>query len=43
MIERDRMYEKNTWKKLVWDRAWSLEDTFWRLEVNLKKELGILS
>ena len=43
MIERDHMYEKNTWKKLVWDRAWSLEDTFWRIEVNLKKELKILS
>ena len=28
MVERDNFYEKRVWKMLVWDKAWSLEDTF---------------
>ena len=32
MVERDQMYQKNVWKKLVRERAWSLEDMYWRIE-----------
>ena len=43
MVERDHVYEKSVWKKIIWDRAWSLEDTYWRIETHLKRELDILS
>ena len=43
MVERDHVYEKNVWKKMIWDRAWSLKDTYWRIETHLKRELDILS
>ena len=38
----DRSYPKAVWKKTVWDRGWSLEDTHWSLEARLYKELDIL-
>ena len=43
MVDRDNIYEKSVWKRLVWERAWSLEDTFWNIEVQLKRNLDILS
>ena len=43
MVERDHFYEKSVWEKMIWDRAWSLEDTYWRIETHLKRELDILS
>ena len=43
MIERGHVYEKATWKKIIWDRAWSLEDTFWRVECNLQRNLDLIS
>ena len=43
MIERGHVYEKTAWKKIIWDRAWSLEDTFWRGECNLQRNLDLIS
>ena len=31
------------WKKVVWDRGWSLEDTFWSLEARLYRDLNLLT
>ena len=41
MVERGRNYTKQMWKTMVWDRAWSLEDTLWGLESRLHKELAL--
>ena len=43
MVERDQMYQKNVWKKLVWEGAWSLEDMYWRIEYRLNKSLDLVS
>ena len=43
MVERDHLYQKSTWKKIVWDRAWSLEDMFWKVEYMLQKSLDLVS
>ena len=43
MVLRDHYYPKNVWKRTVWDRGWSLEDTHWCLEARLYKELDILT
>ena len=43
MIERDHIYDKATWRKLVLARAWSLEDTFWKVECNLYRNLDMIS
>ena len=43
MVELGYYYEKSVWKKMVWEKAWSLEDTYWRIEINLKRNLDILS
>ena len=42
MVMMDRNYPKAVWRKTVWDRGWSLEDTFWSIEARLYKELDIL-
>ena len=33
---------KNSWKKLVWDRAWSIEEAFWSSTISLCKENNLL-
>ena len=43
MVERDHLYQKSTWKKMVWERAWSLEDMFWKVEYMLHKSLDLVS
>ena len=42
MVLRDHHFPKNVWRKKVWDRGWSLEDTHWSIEARLYKELDIL-
>ena len=43
MVEKGLIYERTEWKKIVWKRAWSLEDTFWRIERNeMQRSLDIL-
>ena len=42
MVERDQMYQKSVWKKMVWDRAWSLEEMVWRIEYRLQKSLDLV-
>ena len=43
IVERDQMCQKNVWRKLVWERAWSLEDMYWRIEYKLQKSLDLVS
>ena len=42
MILRGYTYPKSIWKRMVWERGWSLDDTFWSLEARLHKELDLL-
>ena len=42
MTTRGHVYPKSVWKKMVWDRGWSLEDTHWCLEARLHRELDLL-
>ena len=42
MVLRGQDYPKTLWKKIVWERGWALEDTFWCLEARLHKELDLL-
>ena len=42
MVLRGQVYPKALWKKIVWERGWALEDTFWCLEARLHKELDLL-
>ena len=32
----------HTWKNLVWERAWSLEEMYWRIEYRLQKSLDLV-
>ena len=43
MVERDHMYQKSVWKRMVWDRAWSLENMAWRIEYRLQQSLDLVS
>ena len=43
MVERDYSYDKSVWKRIVWEKAWHLEDVFWRIEVNLRTSLDVIS
>ena len=43
MVERGHFYEKSIWKKLIWDKAWTLENLYWRIETNLSRSLDVLS
>ena len=43
MVERNHFYQKGLWKKVVWERAWSLEDMTWRKEYRLRKSLDLIS
>ena len=43
MVLRGHLYTKSVWKRMVWTRGWSLEDTHWRLEARLYKELDLLT
>ena len=42
MVLRDQMYPKTQWKRMVWDRGWALEGTFWCLEARLHREMDLL-
>ena len=42
-VEIGHLYEKQIWKKIVWERIWSFKDTFWKLECQMQKSLDILS
>ena len=42
MTTRGHVYPKSVWKKRVWDRGWSLEDTYWCLEARLHREPDLL-
>ena len=43
MVERGHIYQKSVWKKMVWDRAWSIEDMFWKVEYRLQRSLDLVS
>ena len=42
MVLRGHMFSKEVWKRMVWDRGWSLEDTYWSLEARLYKDLDLI-
>ena len=42
MILRGHIYPKSVWKQTVWDRGWSLEDTYYCLDARLHKEPDLL-
>ena len=42
MVVRGHRYAKDIWKKIVWTRGWSLEDTHWSLEARLYKDLDLI-
>ena len=31
IMERGHSYAKEIWKRMVWDRAWTLEDLSWKI------------
>ena len=39
MVIRGHSYLKSVWKQKVWDRAGSLEDTYWRIQKLVHKNL----
>ena len=41
MVLRGHQYAKGEWRKIVWNRGWSLEDTHWSLESRLYKDLNL--
>ena len=43
MVERNHFYQKGHWRKMVWERAWSLEDVFWKIEYRLRRSLDLIS
>ena len=43
MVLSGHIYPKSVWKQMVWDRGWSLEDTFWCLESRLHREMDLLN
>ena len=42
MVLLGHRYTKYVWKCKVWDRAWNLEDVYWRLQFNACKSLDII-
>ena len=42
MVERQHLYSKEVWRDMVWKRGWTLEDTYWKIEFQLHKNLDIL-
>ena len=42
MVLRGHIYSEPVQKQIVWDRGWSLEDTFWCLEARLHREMDLL-
>ena len=42
MVIRGHSYLKSVWKQRVWDRAWPLEDTYWRIQKLVHKNLDLL-
>ena len=42
IVERDHLYDKHTWKRMIWEKAWSLEDAFWQVECRIHKSLDLL-
>ena len=43
MVLRGHQYAKCEWRKIVWNRGWSLEDTHWSLEARLYKDLDLIA
>ena len=43
MIITSHMYSKEGWKKLVWGRAWSVEDNGWDITCSFHKSLNVLN
>ena len=43
MVLYGHRYSKQVWKCKVWDRAWNLEDVYWRLQFNVCRSLDIIS
>ena len=42
MVERNLMYSKTIWKKMVWSKGWRLEDIYWSVERQLHQSLDLL-
>ena len=42
MVLRGHRYAKFAWKTKVWERAWDLEDVYWRLQFNVCRSLDII-
>ena len=42
MVDRNHMYQKSVWKRLVWERAWSLDEMMWKIEYRLQKTLDLV-
>ena len=42
MVLRDLSYSKQIWNRMVWDKAWRLEDAFWQVEFRIHRSLDIL-
>ena len=42
MVLYGHQYTKHVWKCKVWDRAWNLEDVYWRLQFNVCRSLDII-
>ena len=42
MVMLGHRYAKFAWKTKVWDRAWDLEDVYWRLQFNVCRSLDII-
>ena len=42
MVNRDHFYPKLLWKNKVWNRAWALEDVYWRIEMQSHRSLDLL-
>ena len=43
MVENDHFFPKATWRRMVWERGWHLEDIHWRIDKCLYRQLDLLS
>ena len=42
MVLYGHVFPKEVWMRMVWERGWALEDTFWSLEARLHKDLDLI-
>ena len=42
MVLRDQQYSKQSWNRIVWSKAWQMEDAFWLVECRIHSSLDIL-